>query len=127
MTLRHTFLTALLATAAATPGLEAQGIPVGFEETYALAEDRAAVVAQLIPGTADSYYYRCRERLDAGDFAAVRAMLPTWIERHGRTARVLEIENREALLSFGQDPDRTFDFLRQRLGLRFQHERAASA
>lgn len=124
MTLRHTFLTALLATAAATPGLEAQGIPVGFEETYALAEDRAAVVAQLIPGTADSYYYRCRERLDAGDFAAVRAMLPTWIERHGRTARVLEIENREALLSFGQDPDRTFDFLRQRLGLRFQHERA---
>ena len=120
---RNCIFAALLASAAGSAPLVAQGIPVGFEETYALASDRAAVVAQLIPGTADYYYYHCRERLDAGDFAAVRAALPTWIKRHGRTARVVEIENREALLSFGQDQERTYDFLRQRLDLRFQHER----
>lgn len=116
-------LTALLTLAACSAALTAQGIPVGFEETYALAKDRAAVVAELIPGTADWYYYHCRERLDARDFETVRKVLPTWIKRHGRTNRVIEIENREALLSYGDDQERTYDFLRQRLGLRFQHER----
>jgi hypothetical protein len=117
----------LLAAAALTAGLAArlagQGTPIGFEETYALAPDRAAAVATLIPGTDDFYYYHCRERLDARDFATVRAVLPTWIQRHGRSQRVIEIENREALLSFGDAPDRTWSFLQQRLGLGFDHQR----
>ena len=116
-------LTIACTTAMATDGIRAQGIPTGFEETYALAKDRAAVVANLIPGTPDFYYYRCRERLDARDFTTVRETLATWIKRHGRTARVIEIENREALLSYGQDQGRTYDFLRKRLGLRYQHQR----
>ena len=120
---RRTFA-ALLALAACPVALTAQGTPVGFEETFALAKDRAAVVAELIPGTADYYYYRCRERLDARDFATVREVLPTWIKRHGRTERVIEIENREALLSYGQDQDRTYAFLRDRLKLRYEHQRA---
>ena len=103
--------------------LTAQGTPVGFEETYALAKDRAAVVADLIPGTPDYYYYHCRERLDARDFPTVRQTLATWIQRHGRTERVVEIENREALLSYEQDPSRTYAFLRERLGLRYEHAR----
>ena len=115
---------ALLALAACPVALTAQGTPVGFEETFALAKDRAAVVAELIPGTADYYYYRCRERLDARDFATVREVLPTWIKRHGRTERVIEIENREALLSYGQDQGRTYAFLRDRLKLRYEHQRA---
>ena len=90
----------LLAFAVLTASLAAQGPPRRFEETYALAADRAKVVATLIPGTEDFYYYSCRERLDARDFAAVRKILPVWIQRHGRSARVIEIENREALLSF---------------------------
>lgn len=122
-------LAALLTIAACTAamtahsGLRAQGIPVGFEESYALANERADIVANLIPGTEDWYYYHCRERLDARDFTTVRKVLPTWIKRHGRTARVVEIENREALLSFGDNQERTFDFLRQRLGVQFRHER----
>ena len=103
--------------------MTAQGTPVGFEEQYALAPDRAAVVRQLIPGTEDWYYYHCRERLDAGDFDAVRQALPTWIRRHGRTNRVIEIENRQALLSYSQNSEQTFEFLRQRLNLTFRHQR----
>ncbi|MBX3462200.1 MAG: hypothetical protein KF830_03440 [Planctomycetes bacterium] len=114
---------ALLAFAALAAGLAAQGTPIGFEETYALAPDRAKAVATLLPGTDDWYYYHCRERLDARDFATVRAVMPAWIQRHGRGPRVVEIENREALLSFGDDPDRTYAFLRDRLGLRFDHQR----
>ncbi|MEZ6035848.1 MAG: hypothetical protein R3F29_00105 [Planctomycetota bacterium] len=114
----------LLAFAACSAALTAQGVPVGWEESYALAADRAAVVQNLIPGTEDFYYYHCRERLDARDFATVRQVLPTWIQRHGRTGRVLEIENREALLSYDDNPERTFDLVRQRLGLTWSHQRA---
>ncbi len=110
-------LAALPATAAA------QGTPVGFDETYALAPDRAKVVATLIPGSEESYYYSCRERLDAGDFDSVRKILPTWIQRYGRSQRVIEIENREALLSFAANAARTYDFLRDRLGLQWNHQR----
>ena len=113
----------MLAVFAGTAVLTAQGTPVGFEETYALAKDRAAVVAKLIPGTPDYYYYHCRERLDARDFPAVKQTLATWIQRHGRTDRVVEIENREALLSYDEDPSRTYAFLRERLGLRYEHAR----
>lgn len=121
---RRTFAAALTlaaCTAALQSSLFAQ-TPAGFAERYALADDRGQVVADLIPGTEDWYYYRCRERLDARDFETVRQVLSTWIERHGRTARVIEIENREALLSFGDDRERTYDFLRQRLGLQFDHQ-----
>ena len=108
---------ALIALAACPAAITAQGTPVGFEERYALAKDRAAVVAELIPGTADYYYYHCRERLDARDFETVRKVLPIWIKRHGRNYQVVEIENREALLSYGEDPERTYGFLRERLGV----------
>lgn len=119
-----TLLTIAACTAAMTAnGLRAQGTPVGFEESYALAKDRASIVANLIPGTEDWYYYHCRERLDARDFKTVNNVLPTWIKRHGRTARVIEIENREALLSFGNNQERTYQFLRQKLGVQFNHER----
>jgi hypothetical protein len=108
--------TALLAFAAFAAAITAQGTPIGFEETYALAPDRAKVVATLIPGSEDWYYYSCRERLDARDFASVRRILATWIDRSGHNQRTYEIENREALLSFADGAERTFDFLRSRLG-----------
>src|SRR5262245_34772268 len=114
---------AVLLFAALSAALAAQGTPIGFEETYALAADRAKVVETLTPGTEDWYWYHCRERLDARDFASVQTMLGAWIQRYGRTARVLEVENREALLSFSDSAERTFTFLRERLGLRFDHQR----
>ncbi|MSR48372.1 MAG: hypothetical protein EXS13_15145, partial [Planctomycetes bacterium] len=117
------FATLAAVTPALAPALSAQGLPQGFEESYALAPDRAKVVATLIPGSAEWYYFSCRERLDAGDFASVRKLLPAWIERHGNSTRVAEIENREALLSFGADAERTFNFLRERLGLQWNHQR----
>ncbi len=101
----------------------AQERPIGFEETFALAPNRKAAIAQLIPGTADFYYYSCLERQHTGHLDDVPALLRTWIERHGRTRRVEEIENRQALLSFAKTPGKTYDFLIRRLGLEFKHER----
>ncbi|MEZ6194619.1 MAG: hypothetical protein R3F20_02660 [Planctomycetota bacterium] len=101
----------------------AQGVPIGFEERFALAADRAAVLDELIPGTDDYYFYRCLERQHADALDEVPALLEAWTEKHGRTSRVVEIENRQALLGFARDPDATYAFLRERLGLGFDQQR----
>src|SRR5882672_4517193 len=96
---------------------------VSFEEKFALGEGRKAVLDQLIPGSEDFYYYSSLERQHAGDLAAVDALLAAWSNRYNRTERVIEIENRQALLRFETDGGATFNFLRDRLGLQFEHQR----
>ncbi|MBM4061598.1 MAG: hypothetical protein FJ265_10965, partial [Planctomycetes bacterium] len=112
---------ALLTLAALTAALSAQGTPIGFDETYALAPDRQKVIATLIPGSEDWYYYSCRERLDARDFDSVKKLYSAWVERHGQSARTQEIQNREALLNF-EDPRRAYTYLRGKLGLTWDHQ-----
>lgn len=105
------------------PSLAGQGRTIGFDETYALAEDRAQAIAKLIPGTPDFYFYSCLHKQDLRDFDAVAPLLAAWVKRHGRTPRVIEIENRQALLTFEQNAEVTFAFLTSRLGLSFMHQR----
>ncbi len=121
------FVPFLLYAGIAGSRLPAQGAPAGFAEDWALAVDRAKVLDRLIPGTPDSYYYRCRYFQDTGAFDKVAPLLTAWIQRHGRTPRVIQIENRQALLTYDKDPQATLGFLQRRLGLRFDHERPMAA
>ncbi|MEM9493090.1 MAG: hypothetical protein AAGC55_28330, partial [Myxococcota bacterium] len=52
-------------------------------------------------------------------------LLAAWIERHGRTARAQEIERRQLLLDYPRQPKLALDHIRDHLGLRFDHQRAA--
>ena len=122
-----TVLSFALAAVVSAAALGAQGTRIGFAETWALATDRAKVLQQLIPGTPDYYYYNCRYLQDTGALDRVNPLLAAWIERHGRTAKVEEIENRQALFGFASNPEKTFAFLKNRLGLRFDHQRESSA
>jgi hypothetical protein len=99
----------------------AQGTEIGFPETFALAEDRAATLAQLVPGSEEHFFYSCLLAQHRGEDAEVVRLLGEWTKRHGRTASVLEMETRQALLSFPRSPEATWRFLEQRLGLRFDH------
>jgi hypothetical protein len=119
------FLTLVVTSGIAMPAA-AQATPIGFAETWALATDRGKALEQLIPGTPDYYYYYCRLHQDTGAFDKVEPLLRAWIQRHGRRARVEQIENRQALLTFDKDPAKTLAFLQQRLGLRFDHQRQMS-
>jgi hypothetical protein len=110
------FPLALVSLAALTAALTAQGTPIGFEERWALADDRAALVTTLAQGSSDWHYWHCRERLDARDFATVRRLLAEWQTRHGESAQWREIRDRELLLSYGESPQRTFQELRARFG-----------
>ncbi|MBN2490395.1 MAG: hypothetical protein JXQ29_06055, partial [Planctomycetes bacterium] len=115
----------LVAGTWAPPPAAAQGTPIGFPEDFALAADRAAVLKQLVPGSEDYYFYQCLLKQHVGAFDEVKPLLETWIQRHGRTPRVLEIENRQALLLVDRDPAATYALLRERLGLRFDAQRQA--
>ena len=39
---------------------------IGFEEDFAFAKDRTAVLQQLIPGTEDYYFYTCLHLQNTG-------------------------------------------------------------
>ncbi|MED6334886.1 MAG: hypothetical protein VYE81_05750 [Planctomycetota bacterium] len=112
----------LLLVLLATPAT-AQDNPIGFLEDFALAPDRGVVLEQLVPGTSEYYFFHCLERQHARDLDAVDDLLTTWIQRHGRGGRVDEIENRQALLRADEQPGSTYEFLRKRFGLTFNHQR----
>ncbi|MBL8898444.1 MAG: hypothetical protein JNM84_12480, partial [Planctomycetes bacterium] len=112
-----------MAALSVAPRICAQGTPIGFLEEFALARDRAATLAKLIPGTEEHFYYSCLLAEHEGRFEEQARLLAQWLERHGRTPRVIEIEDRRALLLWKQDPAMTAEHLRQRLSLDFQHQR----
>ena len=96
---------------------------VGFIEDFALARDRAAALRQLIPGTEDYYYYHALHYLNTEQYDKAEALTRPWHDRLGQTPRLTEIQTRSALLTYARDPRRSLDYLRNRLGLRFDHQK----
>ncbi len=96
---------------------------IGFVEDFSLARDRAEALRQLIPGTADYYFYGCLHAQQTGDFKRVRELLKAWIKREGYTDKVREIQNRQALLEYEKHPDRSLKHIRETLDLKFDHQR----
>jgi len=96
---------------------------IGYVEDFALAKNRAEALKQLIPGTEDYYYYHALHALNTGNHDAAIANFKPWIERHGHTARVTEIQVRHALLTYEKNPRASLDFITGHLGLSFNHAR----
>lgn len=95
---------------------------IGFLERFALAEDRAEALKELIPGTEDFFYYSALHAQNEGRLAEVEALLESWQQSHGETERLLEIRNRQALLTYGDDPGKTLAYLKKELALSFDHQ-----
>lgn len=100
---------------------------IGFIEDFALAPDRARALEKLIPGTEDYYFYSSLHAQNSGKLDDVDTLLQPWIKQYGRTQRVVEIENRQALLRYPERPRESLEFLRRRLGLNFNHRRDDAA
>jgi|GEM_PF-2473304 hypothetical protein len=96
---------------------------IGYAEDFALAKDRTKALEKLIPGTEDYYYYHCLHYQHTEQFDKVDDTLKAWIKRYKYTARVKEIQNRQTLLTYAKNPQASLAFLRQRLGLTFNHQR----
>jgi hypothetical protein len=100
---------------------------IGFIEDFSLATDREAALQQLIPGTEDYYFYHCLHQQNLGQLDKADETLKAWIARYDRTPRVLEIENRQALLRYATQPRQSLDFIIRRLGLQYNHQKDAQA
>jgi hypothetical protein len=105
------------------PAPGAGGQEVQFIETFALAKDRAEALKGLIPGTEDYYYFHCLHHLNNGQFDKLPGLMKPWLERHGQTARLTEIQTRQAILAYDTDPQKALAYLRDRLGVRFDHQK----
>ncbi|HEY2784395.1 MAG TPA: hypothetical protein VGJ05_05410, partial [Fimbriiglobus sp.] len=96
---------------------------VGFVEDYALAKDKGAALKQLIPGTEDYYYYHGLYYLTTEQYEKAEALWKPWHERFGQSARLTEIQTRHALLTYSKNPQKSLEYLRNRLGVRYFHQR----
>ena len=114
---------ATLALVLSAPLTPSRAADISFAETFALATDREKALEQLIPGSEDFYYYHCLHYQNTEQWEKVPPLLKTWIGRYNYSPRVKEIENRQALLCYEKDPKKALDLLRDRLGLRFHHQR----
>jgi hypothetical protein len=101
----------------------ARGGDIGFVEDFALAKDRTTALKQLIPGTEDYYYYHCLHYLNTEQFDKIEPLTRSWYERHSQTARLTEIQTRHALLTYEKNPEKSLAYIRNRLGLRFDHQK----
>lgn len=96
----------------------------GFLERFAFADDRAAVLRELIPGTDDFYYFHALHLQHEGKRAELMTLLKEWEDRfQGGNGRRDEIRNRQALLDYGTDPAASLAYLRGKLGVSFNHQR----
>ncbi len=96
---------------------------IGFLEDFSLAPDRTVPLQQLIPGTEDYYYFHALHYQNTEQWPKVEETLRAWIDRYNRTPRVIEIENRQALLTYGVSPDQSLKLIRDRLNLQFNHQK----
>ena len=96
---------------------------IDFVERFSLAEDRSVTLEELVPGTEDYYFYHCLHYQHTGNYAKVRDLLKTWIKRYNYTTRVKEIQNRNALLVYEQNPKQSLEHIRNELQLDFNHQK----
>ena len=110
-------------TTSLTPAVHAQGREIDFAEKFAMADDRAAVLTELVPGTEEYYFWHCLHFQNTQQFEKAADMLRVWDKRLGRTGRMREIEHRQALLQYSTNPWQSLDYLIDELNLRFDHQR----
>lgn len=100
---------------------------ITFWETFALAEDRAKTLEQLVPGSEDYFFFHCLHWQNEKQLDAVDKMLPRWRKARGASERYKQIRVRQELLRYGDDPKRTLKFLTDELNLQFNHQRKIPA
>ncbi len=94
---------------------------VGFIERFALASDREAVLGQLVPGTEDYYFFCALHYQNTAQKPKLAAILDQWAKRFPNSAQRRTIENREALIGYDSDPQKTLKYLRDRLAPQLNH------
>jgi hypothetical protein len=123
--MKRALLILVAAAMAAVAAMPVAAEEIGFVETYILAKDKDEAIKQLIPGTDDYYYYQCLRHQAAGQYEQVDAVVQKWLERRKNETcpQIIEIQHRQALLGYKTAPEKSLEYLTEKLDLRFDHQR----
>src|SRR5215213_11100651 len=80
---------------------------IGFIERFALAADREKALAELVPGTEEYYFFHALHYQNTKQSPKLASALEQWRKRFPNSDRRKIIENREALLAYDTDPQKT--------------------
>ena len=100
---------------------------VGFIEDFALASDREKALQLLIPGTEDYYYFHALHFQNERKLKELNRILGEWKNRFRNSGKRKQIENREALFRYSDDPEATLAYLRREMGLTLNHQQEGKA
>ncbi len=122
--LHPTLFLSLAFAAALLPATAPAAAPIGFEEKFALAADRTAVLVDLIPGTPEFYYYSALHAQNSKNNTETTRLLKEWATRFPdeNDQRTL-LEGRQHLLDYATNPDATLSSLKESMELTFDHAR----
>lgn len=113
---------ALLAGALFTSS-NASAVDLDWLERFAIGNDRAAVLKELIPDSEDYYRFHTLHYQTTGQLDAAEQMLNRWMEdkRFAHTAYATAFRDRQMLLTFNNNPARTYEYMRSRLQIELNH------
>lgn len=100
---------------------------VGFVEDFALTADREKALQLLIPGTEEYYYYHALHFQNERNLKELNRILEEWKNRFRNSGRRQQIEHREALIRYSDDPKATLAYLRREMGLTLNHQQEGKA
>ncbi len=92
---------------------------IGFIERFATSADRRTVLNEFDSGTEEFFYFYCLHFQNEGRLADAQAVLDQWRSKLGETPDVTRFHARQMLRPTVKNPNRTLDYLRDKLGLNF--------
>lgn len=95
---------------------------IGFVEKFALAADRDKALTELAPGTEEFYFFHALHYQSTKNADKLAKTMQAWRNHYRNSSMRDIIENREALLAYDADPQRTLNWLRDKLNLHFNHQ-----
>ncbi len=103
--------------------------PLDWIERYALSTNRDAVLAELIPGSEEHYFYHCLNHQVSGQIEKAEALLAQWKadERARHSGYLQGIEDRQRLLTYTRLPDQSINYFRNRLNIELDHPAPTTA
>ena len=93
-------------------------------EEFVRSPDREVVLKKLVPGTQEYYFLHSLHYQNTQQLDKVDETLAAWEKRfNNKSSQWQQIQHRQMLLKYSDDPQATLDYLQDELELNFSHQR----
>lgn len=92
-----------------------------FAERFAVSADRGGLLAELIPGTEEYFFYHALHAQNEARVTDARGFVDAWIQRFGMTGGAKRMLTRQVLLEHSTNPAATAEYLTREFGIQTSH------